>query len=110
VNGINPYTSKEEQRSPDPGEPLAALAFKIATDPFVGRLVFLRIYSGVLTVRHAGDECSYRQKRQIPRLYQMHANKQNPKDEILGRGYLRSRGTEECKTGDTFCDAKPDIS
>jgi elongation factor G len=64
----------------DPQEPLSALAFKIATDPFVGRLVFLRIYSGTL---NAGDQVynpRTGKKERINRLYQMHANKQNPKE------------------------------
>ena len=106
VTGVNPYTSKEEHRNPNPKEPLAALAFKIATDPFVGRLVFLRIYSGVLQSGMQVMNVRTGKKDRISRLYQMHANKQNPKDEISAGDICGAVGLKNVKTGDTFSDAK----
>ncbi len=110
VKGFNPYTSKDEERNPDSGEPLTALAFKIATDPFVGRLVFLRVYSGVLSSGMQVMNVRSGKKDRISRLYQMHANKQNPKDEIRAGDICGAVGLKEVKTGDTLCDPKHPIS
>ena len=110
VVGLDPATEKELIRKPDPQEPLAALAFKIATDPFVGRLVFLRIYSGTL---NAGDQVwnpRTSKKERINRLYQMHANKQNPKDKIEAGDICAGVGFKDLITGDTLCDIKNPIS
>jgi len=103
VTGIDPRNDQEVKREPDDNEPLAALAFKIATDPFVGRLVFLRIYSGVL---HAGDtvlNTRTGKRERINRLFQMHANKQNPKDSISAGDIGAGVGFKDLKTGDTLC-------
>jgi elongation factor G len=103
VTGIDPRNDQELKREPDDNEPLAALAFKIATDPFVGRLVFLRIYSGVL---HAGDtvlNARTGKRERINRLFQMHANKQNPKDSISAGDICAGVGFKDLKTGDTLC-------
>ena len=103
VTGIDPRNDQEVKREPDDNEPLAALAFKIATDPFVGRLVFLRIYSGVL---HAGDtvlNTRTGKRERINRLFQMHANKQNPKDSISAGDICAGVGFKDLKTGDTLC-------
>ena len=102
ITGVDPRTGDEVKREPDDDEPLAALAFKIATDPFVGRLVFLRIYSGVL---HAGDTVlnSRSGKRErINRLFQMHANKQNPIESISAGDIGAGVGFKDLKTGDTL--------
>jgi elongation factor G len=110
VHGVEPKTDKELVRKPDPNEPLAALAFKIATDPFVGRLVFLRIYSGTL---NAGDQVHNPRtgkKERINRLYQMHANKQNPKEKIEAGDICAGVGFKDLITGDTLCDLKNPIS
>ena len=110
VKGTEPKTEKELTRKVDANEPLAALAFKIATDPFVGRLVFLRIYSGTL---NAGDQVfnpRTGKKERINRLYQMHANKQNPKDKIEAGDICAGVGFKELITGDTLCDLKHPIS
>jgi len=110
VKGINPKNDQEVSREPDPDQPLAALAFKIATDPFVGRLVFVRVYSGVL---HAGDTVfnpRTGKKERINRLYQMHANKQNPKDKIEAGDICAGVGFKDLITGDTLCDFKHQIS
>jgi elongation factor G len=103
VTGIDPRNDNEVKREPDDKEPMSALAFKIATDPFVGRLVFLRIYSGVL---HAGDtvlNTRTGKRERINRLFQMHANKQNPKESISAGDICAGVGFKDLKTGDTLC-------
>ncbi|MBN1599558.1 MAG: elongation factor G [Bacteroidales bacterium] len=110
VSGINPKNEDVVLREPDPKQPLSALAFKIATDPFVGRLVFIRVYSGTL---HAGDTVfnpRTGKKERINRLYQMHANKQNPKDLIEAGDICAGVGFKDLITGDTLCDIKQQIS
>jgi len=109
VKGINPYTDKEVVRNADADEPLAALAFKIATDPFVGRLAYIRVYSGTL---HAGDSVYNSRtgkKERISRLYQMHSNKQNPKDLIEAGDICAAVGFKDIRTGDTLGDIKNPI-
>ena len=103
VIGIDPRNDEEIIREPDDEAPLAALAFKIATDPFVGRLAFLRIYSGIL---HAGDtvlNVRTGKRERINRLFQMHANKQNPKESISAGDICAGVGFKDIKTGDTLC-------
>ncbi len=103
VTGIDPRNDEELTREPDDEAPLAALAFKIATDPFVGRLAFLRVYSGVL---HAGDtvlNVRTGKRERINRLFQMHANKQNPKEIISAGDICAGVGFKDLKTGDTLC-------
>ena len=103
VTGIDPRNDEEITREPDDEAPLAALAFKIATDPFVGRLAFLRIYSGIL---HAGDtvlNVRTGKRERINRLFQMHANKQNPKESISAGDICAGVGFKDLKTGDTLC-------
>lgn len=110
TTGIDPRTEDILERKPDAGEPLSALAFKIATDPFVGRLVFLRVYSGTLK---AGDQVfnpRTGKKERINRLYQMHANKQNPREIIEAGDICAGVGFKELVTGDTLCDIKHPIS
>jgi elongation factor G len=103
VKGINPDTNKEEARKPDNKEPFSGLAFKIATDPFVGRLAFIRVYSGVLTAGSSVLNMRTGKKERISRLYQMHANKQNPKDEIEAGDICAAVGFKDIRTGDTLC-------
>jgi elongation factor G len=103
IVGVNPHNNKEIERKPESSEPLAALAFKIATDPFVGRLAFMRIYSGVLK---AGDHVlnvRTGKKERINRLYQMHANKQIARDVIEAGDICAAVGFKDIKTGDTLC-------
>ncbi len=110
VTGENPFIKKEEDRLPDPKEPFAALAFKIATDPFVGRLAYLRVYSGVI---RAGDQVlnsRTNRKERINRLYQMHANKQNPKEKIEAGDICGAVGFKDIRTGDTLCDPRRPIA
>jgi len=103
VTGIDPRNDNEVTRGPDDEEPFSALAFKIATDPFVGRLVFLRIYSGIL---HSGDtvlNTRTGKRERINRLFQMHANKQNPKETVSAGDICAGVGFKDLKTGDTLC-------
>ena len=103
VIGIDPRNDEEIIREPDDEAPMSALAFKIATDPFVGRLAFLRVYSGIL---HAGDtvlNVRTGKRERINRLFQMHANKQNPKESISAGDICAGVGFKDIKTGDTLC-------
>ena len=106
VIGTNPDTGLEETRKPDYKEPFAALAFKIATDPFVGRLAFIRAYSGKLDAGSYVLNNRSGNKERISRIFQMHANKQNP-IESLGAGDIGAAvGFKDIKTGDTLSDEK----
>ncbi len=109
VQGKNPRNDQKIERSPDPNEPLAALVFKIATDPFVGRLAFLRIYSGYIESGMNVYNPRTEKKERITRLYQMHANKQNPKNKIEAGDICAAVGLKELVTGDTLCDVKKPI-
>jgi elongation factor G len=108
ITGINPDTGEETSRKPDEKEPFSALAFKIATDPYVGRLCFIRAYSGVLESGSYVYNTRSGNKERISRIFQMHANKQNA-IERLGAGDIGAVvGFKDIKTGDTLCaqDAK----
>jgi elongation factor G len=109
IVGINPHNDKEAIRKVDPKEPLAALAFKIATDPFVGRLVYLRVYSGTLNAGDVVFNPRTGKKERINRLYQMHANKQNPREFIEAGDICAGVGFKDLITGDTLCDNKHQI-
>ncbi len=103
VKGIDPRNDEEIERGPDDEEPMSALAFKIATDPFVGRLAFLRIYSGVLKAGDTVLNVRTGKRERINRLFQMHANKQNPKEFIAAGDICAGVGFKDIKTGDTLC-------
>ncbi len=109
VKGHNPYTDKAEERKADDKEPLTALAFKIATDPFVGRLTYLRVYSGAIDSGMQVLNPRTGKKERINRLYQMHANKQNARDRIEAGDICGVVGLKEVVTGDTLCDIKHPI-
>jgi elongation factor G len=109
VKGINPDTEEEEFRRPDVKEPFAALAFKIATDPFVGRLAFMRVYSGALDAGSYVLNTRSDTKERISRLYQMHANKQNPIDRVEAGDIAAAVGFKDIRTGDTLCDVNKPI-
>jgi elongation factor G len=96
-------------RRPDPKEPFAALAFKIATDPYVGRLAFFRAYSGRLDAGSYILNTRSGNKERISRIYQMHANKQNPIEFIEAGDIGAAVGFKDIKTGDTMCDEKHPI-
>ena len=103
ITGINPKTDEEVTRKPSYDEPFSALAFKIATDPFVGRLCFTRAYSGKLPAGSYVLNTRTNNKERISRIFQMHANKQNQIDE-LGAGDIGALvGFKDIRTGDTLC-------
>jgi len=109
IEGINPKTDEPESRKPSFDEPFAALAFKIATDPFVGRLCFTRAYSGKLEAGSYVHNSRSGNKERISRIFQMHADKQNQVPE-LGCGDIAALvGFKDIKTGDTLCDEKNPI-
>ena len=104
VVGVNPKTDEEEDRKPVETEKTSALVFKIATNPFVGRLIYIRVYSGKIeSGSYIYDSRSGRKER-ISRMFQMHSNKQNPID-VLGAGDIGAIiGMKDVRTGDTLCD------
>ncbi len=104
VIGINPETDKEETRQPDPKDKFASLAFKIATDPFVGRLAFFRVYSGRLDAGSYVLNARTNKNERISRIIRMHANKQSPIDFIEAGDIGAAVGFKDIKTGDTLCD------
>ncbi len=104
VEGINPDTGETELRRPDAKEPFAALAFKIMTDPYVGRLAFFRVYSGTLEGGSYVLNTRSGNKERISRILQMHANKQNPIPKVEAGDIAAAVGFKEIKTGDTLCD------
>jgi len=103
VTGIDPRTDGEATRKPDPDEPFAGLAFKIATDPFVGRLAFFRAYSGVLEAGSYVLNTRSDKKERISRIFQMHSNKQNPVERIEAGDIGAAVGFKDIRTGDTLC-------
>ena len=109
IVGVNPDTDEQELRKPDVKEPFAALAFKIATDPFVGRLAFFRAYSGRLDAGSYVLNNRSNKKERISRIYQMHANKQNAIDFIEAGDIGAAVGFKSIKTGDTLSDEKHPI-
>ncbi|MCO4292137.1 elongation factor G [Solitalea sp. MAHUQ-68] len=109
VKGTNPDTGEEIVRKPDVKEPFAALAFKIATDPFVGRLCFIRVYSGNLEAGSYVYNARSENKERISRIFQMHANKQNPIPNVGAGDIAAIVGFKDIKTGDTLCDEKHPI-
>lgn len=104
VEGIDLNTGEKVLRSPKADEPLCGLAFKIATDPFVGRLAFIRIYSGELPSGSYVFNPRTGRKERISRLYQMHANKQNPLEVCQTGDICAAVGFKDLRTGDTICD------
>jgi elongation factor G len=110
VKGLNPFTGKEETRYPDETEPFTALAFKIASDPYVGRIAFFRVYSGSLNAGDTVLNTSMNQKERISRLLQMHANKQKPLQRVEAGDIAAAVGFKQIHTGDTLCDPKHPIA
>jgi elongation factor G len=106
IVGTNPDTDEEVHIKPDEKEPFAALAFKIATDPFVGRLCFIRAYSGVLESGSYVYNTRSNNKERISRVFQMHANKQNQIERLAAGDIGAVVGFKDIKTGDTLCDEK----
>lgn len=104
VTGFEPRTHQAVHRDPDSQAPFAALAFKIATDPFVGRLAYVRVYSGKIRSGATVYNMRTDRKERITRLYQMHANKQNPRDLVEAGDICAAVGLKNIRTGDTLCD------
>ena len=106
IEGTNPDTGEVALRKPAVDAPFSALAFKIATDPYVGRLAFFRAYSGHLDAGSYVLNTRSNNKERISRIYQMHANKQNPIEYIEAGDIGAAVGFKDIKTGDTLCDEK----
>jgi len=109
VVGENPDTDEEESRKPSENEPTAALAFKIATDPYMGRLVFFRVYSGKITAGSFVYNPRSGKKERINRLFQMNSNKEIPMESIDAGDIGAGVGFKDIRTGDTLCDEKHPI-
>tara|TARA_B100000963_G_scaffold40414_1_gene30064 strand:- start:13895 stop:16006 length:2112 start_codon:yes stop_codon:yes gene_type:complete len=109
IKGNNPRTEVEESRKPSIDEPFASLAFKIATDPYVGRLCFTRAYSGVLDSGSYVLNTRTNKKERISRIFQMHANKQNQIDKLQAGDIAALAGFKDIRTGDTLCSESAPI-
>ena len=109
VKGTNPETDEEESRKPSNDEPTAALAFKIATDPYMGRLVFFRVYSGKVDAGSYVYNSRTGKKERVSRLFQMNSNKEIPMDCIEAGDIGAGVGFKEIRTGDTLCDENKPI-
>lgn len=104
INGINPDTEAEEVRLPDDKQPFCALAFKIATDPFVGKLIFFRVYSGVVSAGSYVYNSSTGGKERLGRIVRLHANQREDVTEVYAGEIAAAIGLKEVSTGDTLCD------
>jgi len=109
IKGINPNNEQDETRKPDVQAPFAALAFKITTDPFVGRLAFMRVYSGSLDAGSYVYNNRTGKRERISRLMQMHSNKKNPIDTVKAGDICACVGFKDIKTGDTLTDEEHKI-
>ena len=109
IVGTNPETGAEEDRKPDEDEKTSALAFKIATDPYVGRLTFFRVYSGKVEAGSYIYNTRSEKKERVSRLFQMHSNKQNPVEVISAGDIGAGVGFKDIRTGDTLCDESAPI-
>ena len=106
IKGVNPETDEEEERPSSDEEPFSALAFKIATDPFVGRLSFIRVYSGTLNTGTQVLNSTKKQKERIGRILQMHANHREDIETVYSGDIAAVIGLKNSTTGDTLCDEK----
>ncbi|MBN1775243.1 MAG: elongation factor G [Clostridiales bacterium] len=109
IHGINPQTEEEEARPSSDDEPFSALAFKIATDPFVGKLCFFRVYSGVLDSGSYVFNATKGKKERIGRILQMHANHREEINKVYSGDIAAAVGLKDTTTGDTLCDEKSPI-
>ena len=110
ITGINPKTEKEETRETDPNAPFAALAFKIATDPFVGRLTFIKVYSGTLKTGTTVWNVATGKRERVAKILLMHSNKQQPLDTVEAGNIVALVGMKEIHTGDSLTDERHPIS
>ncbi|HMQ07138.1 MAG TPA: elongation factor G [Saprospiraceae bacterium] len=109
IKGTDPRNDSEVVRKPHSTEPFSALVFKIATDPYVGRLCFFRVYSGQLDAGSYVLNTRSGNKERISRLFQMHSNKQNPIERVKAGDIAAGVGFKDIRTGDTICDEKSPI-
>jgi len=109
VHGINPYTTKEESRKASEDAPFAGLVFKITADPYVGRLSYMRVYSGTLSAGSQVLNATSNKKERIGRIIQMHANKREERDVIYAGDICAVIGLKRPRTGDTLCDPQKPI-
>ena len=109
IVGVNPNTDEEEERKPSEDAPTSALAFKIATDPFMGRLVFFRVYSGKVEAGSYVYNARSGKKERISRLFQMNSNKEIPMESIDAGDIGAGVGFKDIRTGDTLCDENAPI-
>ncbi len=109
VKGVNPFTTKEEDRHARDDEPFAGLVFKVMTDPYVGRLSFVRVYSGTIPAGTQVLNATVNKKERVGRLLQMHANKREERDEIYAGDICAVIGLKHSRTGDTLCDPRHPI-
>ena len=109
IKGTNPETGEEEERPSDDNAPFAALAFKIATDPYVGRLAFFRVYSGTLTAGSYVYNANKDKRERIGRILRMHSNHRTEIEEVFAGDIAAAVGLKDTGTGDTLCDDKAPI-
>ena len=109
IKGTNPETGEEEERPSSDSEPFAALAFKIATDPYVGRLAFFRVYSGTLTAGSYVYNANKDKRERIGRILRMHSNHRTEIEEVFAGDIAAAVGLKDTSTGDTLCDEKAPI-
>ena len=109
IKGVNPKTDEEEERPSDDNAPFSALAFKIMTDPYVGRLSFFRVYSGHLSTGSSVLNATKNVKERIGRILQMHANHREDLEEVFSGDIAAAVGLKNTTTGDTLCDEKAPV-
>lgn len=109
VKGINPKTELEEVRIMDEKGPFSSVAFKIATDPYVGKLTFIKVYSGKLNAGDVVFNVTSGKRERVSKILQMHSNKQSQLDSVTAGNIVALVGMKEIKTGDTLCDEKAPI-
>jgi len=109
IRGVNPFTDRDEERQADANEPLSALVFKIVTDPYVGRLAYFRVYSGVLNVGDSVLNTAKDKRERIGRILRMHADHREDLKEVRAGDIAATLGLKNTFTGDTLCDPKAPI-
>ena len=109
IKGIDPNTDEETERHSSDEEPFAALAFKVATDPFVGKLTFFRVYSGILSSGSYVKNSTKGKRERVGRILQMHANTRNEISEVYAGDIAAAVGLKDTTTGDTLCDEKNEV-
>ncbi|WP_448913569.1 elongation factor G [Gemella sp.] len=109
IKGINPDTDEEVERHSSDEEPFAALAFKVMTDPFVGKLTFFRVYSGILSSGSYVKNSTKGKRERVGRILQMHANTRNEIAEVYAGDIAAAVGLKDTTTGDTLCDEKNEV-